>query len=63
MKQFIQRFHGRIQLERRGFLNQVYSGSLGLMVGAMVNPWSLSDREIEEERKEILKKAEGGRNG
>ena len=48
--------------ETRGFLNRVYSGSLGLMVDAMVNSRSLSDREIEE-LKEILKKAEEGRNG
>ncbi|WP_024736775.1 BlaI/MecI/CopY family transcriptional regulator [Enterocloster asparagiformis] len=50
------------QEETRGFLNRVYSGSLGLMVDAMVNSRSLSDREIEE-LKEILKKAEEGRNG
>ena len=48
--------------ETRGFLNRVYSGSLGLMVDAMVNSRSLSDREIEE-LKGILKKAEEGRNG
>lgn len=48
--------------ETRGFLNRVYSGSLGLMVDAMVNSRSLSDREIEE-LKEILKKAKEGRNG
>ena len=48
--------------ETRGFLNRVYHGSLGLMVDAMVNSRSLSDREIEE-LKEILKKAEEGRNG
>lgn len=48
--------------EPRGFLNRVYNGSLGLMVDAMVNSRSLSDREIEE-LKEILKKAEEGRNG
>lgn len=48
--------------ETRGFLNRVYNGSLGLMVDAMVNSRSLSDREIEE-LKEILKKAEEGRNG
>lgn len=48
--------------ETRGFLNRVYSGSLGMMVDAMVNSRSLSDREIEE-LKEILKKAEEGRNG
>ena len=48
--------------ETRGFLNRVYSGSLGLMVDAMVNSRSLSDREIEE-LKEILKKAAEGRNG
>ena len=48
--------------ETRGFLNRVYSGRLGLMVDAMVNSRSLSDREIEE-LKEILKKAEEGRNG
>ena len=48
--------------ETRGFLNRVYSGSLGLMVDAMVNSRSLSDREIGE-LKEILKKAEEGRNG
>ena len=48
--------------ETRGFLNRVYGGSLGLMVDAMVNSRSLSDREIEE-LKEILKKAEEGRNG
>ena len=48
--------------ETRGFLNRVYNGSLGLMVDAMVNSRSLSDREIEEQ-KEILKNAEEGRNG
>ena len=48
--------------EPRGFLNRVYNGSLGLMVDAMVNSRSLSDREIEE-LKEILKKAKEGRNG
>ena len=48
--------------ETRGFLNRVYSGSLGLMVDAMVNSRSLSDREIEE-LKGILKKADVGRNG
>ena len=48
--------------ETRGFLNRVYCGSLGLMVDAMVNSRSLSDREIEE-LKGILKKAEEGRNG
>ena len=48
--------------ETRGFLNRVYNGSLGLMVDAMVNSRSLSDREIEE-LKGILKKAEEGRNG
>ena len=48
--------------ETRGCLNRVYSGSLGLMVDAMVNSRSLSDREIEE-LKGILKKAEEGRNG
>ena len=48
--------------ETRGFLDLVYNGSLGLMVDAMVNSRSLSDREIEE-LKEILKKAEEGRNG
>ena len=48
--------------ETRGFLNRVYNGSLGLMVDAMVNSRSLSDREIEE-LKESLNKAEEGRNG
>ena len=48
--------------ETRGFLNRVYSGSLGLMVDAMVNSRSLSDRE-NEELTGILKKAEEGRTG
>ncbi|MBS6955439.1 MAG: BlaI/MecI/CopY family transcriptional regulator [Enterocloster asparagiformis] len=48
--------------ETKGFLNRVYSGSLGLMVNAMVNSRSLSDREIAELR-EILDKAEEERNG
>ena len=43
--------------ETRGFLNRVYSGSLGLMVDAMVNSGSLSKSDIEE-LYDILQKAE-----
>ena len=48
--------------ETRGFLNRVYSGSLGLMVDAMVNSGSLSKSDIEE-LYDILQKAEEETNG
>ena len=45
--------------ETKGFLDRVYSGSLGLMVNAMVSSRALSEQDIAE-LMDILKKAEEG---
>lgn len=56
----IERKHAALA-ETESFLHRVYSGSLGLMLNAMVRDKGLSETELKELR-DILKEAEGKRD-